>query len=94
MKVSAVITDIIEAAFRKALANRGVEAPRKFEDDMALLGSGLDSLGFAILVTSLEDQLGYDPFVLMEEPVYPETYREFVDIYLAQSSHLSKDVPT
>ncbi len=45
-----------------------------------LLESGLDSLGFAVLVTRLELSLGYDPFSLMEEPVYPQTLGEFVGI--------------
>lgn len=50
-------------------------------DDVVLLESGLDSLGFAILVATLEDELEYDPFTLMEEPVYPTTFGEFVEIY-------------
>ena len=50
-------------------------------DNSVLLESGLDSLGFAILVVRLEETLGYDPFVLMSEPVYPKTFGEFLDIY-------------
>lgn len=54
---------------------------KDLKDDTVLLDSGLDSLGFAILVSKLEEDLGYDPFVLMEEPVYPKTIGEFIDIY-------------
>lgn len=54
------------------------------QDSDVLLESGLDSLGFAVLVTRLEDSLGYDPFTDMDEPVYPQTLGEFVDVY---SSH-------
>ena len=50
-------------------------------DEIALLESGLDSLGFAILVARLEEELGYDPFVMMDVPVYPRTLSEFVEIY-------------
>lgn len=50
-------------------------------DDTSLLDTGLDSLGFAVLVTRLDEQLGYDPFSLMDEAVYPATFKEFVDIY-------------
>ena len=50
-------------------------------DDTALLDTGLDSLGFAVLVTRLEEELGYDPFSLMDEPVYPTTFVEFVELY-------------
>jgi acyl carrier protein len=53
----------------------------EIKDDTVLLDSGLDSLGFAILVSRLEEELGYDPFVLMQEAVYPKTFGEFVDIY-------------
>ena len=44
-------------------------------------GVNLDSLGFAVLVTRLEERLGYDPFSLMDEAVYPATFREFVEVY-------------
>lgn len=49
--------------------------------ETVLLESGLDSMGFAVLVTRLEEELGYDPFVLMDEPVYPRTLEDFVAIY-------------
>ncbi len=55
--------------------------PEVFPDNLVLLQSGLDSLGFAILVTQLEQELGFDPFTLMEEAVYPTTFGEFVSIY-------------
>ena len=50
-------------------------------DETVLLESGLDSLGFAILVARLEEELSYDPFVLMDVPVYPRTLGEFIAIY-------------
>ncbi len=53
----------------------------KLEDDSVLLNTGLDSLGFAILVASLEEELDFDPFTIMEEAVYPTTFGEFVAIY-------------
>jgi aryl carrier-like protein len=46
-----------------------------------LLQTGLDSLGFAILVARLESELEYDPFVIMDKPCYPTTYGEFLAIY-------------
>ena len=53
----------------------------KLDDDLVLLDSGLDSLGFAILVALLDEELGYDPFQIMEEPIYPSTFDEFLKIY-------------
>jgi acyl carrier protein len=71
----------IIASLRDAAEIRGGEVRRELSDDTILLDSGLDSLGFAILVTKLEEELGYDPFVQMTEPVYPRTLGEFVEIY-------------
>jgi len=51
------------------------------QDSTVLLESGLDSLGFAMLVSRLEEELGYDPFVQMTEPVYPATLGEFLAVY-------------
>ena len=50
-------------------------------DDTALLATGLDSLGYAILVFRLEEALGYDPFSLSESACYPRTFGEFVRFY-------------
>lgn len=50
-------------------------------DDTVLLESGLDSLGFAMLVAQLEEELGMDPFSEMQIAVYPRTFGEFVQIY-------------
>jgi len=50
-------------------------------DDLVLLDSGLDSLGFAVLVARLEDKLGVDPFTGSEEAVFPVTFGDFVKVY-------------
>ncbi len=50
-------------------------------DDLALLNSGLDSLGFAVLVARLEDTLGIDPFTASEDVMFPQTFGDFVKAY-------------
>lgn len=50
-------------------------------DDLSLMDSGLDSLGFAILVTRLEDKLGFDPFTTADEAPYPETIGDLMNLY-------------
>jgi acyl carrier protein len=50
--------------------------------ETVLLETGLDSLGFAILVSELEMKLGYDPFTICEDAVYPRTYQDFVQFYV------------
>ena len=75
------IRSTIERLLKEQLNNADIEAPNRFDDQLVLLESGLDSLAFAILVTQLEDELGYDPFTMMDEAVYPTTFGEFVEIY-------------
>lgn len=50
-------------------------------DETVLLQSGLDSLGFAMLVAQLEEELGIDPFSQLKIAVYPRTFAEFVSVY-------------
>lgn len=57
-----------------------------FGDDTVLLESGLDSLGFAIVVARLEEKLNADPFSAMDQPIYPRTFADFVGIYAAHFS--------
>jgi len=58
----------------------GTAAPELTETTV-LLESGLDSLGFAIFVSQLEEALGYDPFTLSTDAFYPQTFGEFVAFY-------------
>jgi acyl carrier protein len=58
-------------------------------DNSVQLDSGLDSLGLAILVADLENSLGFDPFVLMDEPAYPNTLGDSVAIYEKFSQKVS-----
>lgn len=74
------LRDHITTAIQEIADMRGTEIG-VLVDETILLESGLDSLGFAILVARLEEDLGYDPFVMMDVPVYPSTLREFIEIY-------------
>ncbi|MFB9213642.1 acyl carrier protein [Vibrio sinaloensis] len=76
-ELRAIITD----TFHEALEATDSTLVGELQDDTVLLESGLDSLGFAILVARLEEELEFDPFTMMDEPVYPTTFKEFVDIY-------------
>lgn len=62
-------------------SENGVVLNSKMDTTTILLESGLDSLGFAILIARLEEELGYDPFTMMDEPVYPQTFGQLVEIY-------------
>jgi acyl carrier protein len=52
-------------------------------DELLLANSGLDSLGFAVLVSRLEDELGCDPFTESENVYFPVTFGDFVRLYEA-----------
>ncbi|MFT6898243.1 MAG: acyl carrier protein [Paraglaciecola sp.] len=49
--------------------------------DTLLLQCGLDSLGYAMLVGQLEEDLGFDPFTELAIQIYPSTFAEFVAVY-------------
>lgn len=72
---------LITQTMRDIAEQTDCELIADLDDDTILLDSGLDSMGFAILVAILEERLGYDPFSLMEEPVYPRDLGELVAIY-------------
>ena len=70
----------VHAAFATvAAAQSKTLAP--LADDTILLDCGLDSLGFALVVAHLEDDLGVDPFTAADEMVFPVTLGDFVALY-------------
>jgi len=72
--------DRIAARFQEVAA--GQEKPLgPLTDDLVLLESGLDSLCFALIVATLEDELGFDPFTESEDVFFPVTFGEFVRFY-------------
>jgi acyl carrier protein len=76
------IKETIRATFSSVFSEQveGCQLPI-INDDLVLLESGLDSMGFAVLVVELEEVLGFDPFSISEEAFYPSTYGEFVSFY-------------
>jgi acyl carrier protein len=50
-------------------------------DSLLLLNSGLDSLCIAVLVASLEDELGVDPFTSDDASTFPLTLGDFIAFY-------------
>jgi acyl carrier protein len=51
------------------------------EDGLSLHETGFDSLGFAILVARLEDDLGIDPFTMSDNAAFPLTMGDFIGAY-------------
>ena len=78
------IETVIRSLFREIYLGQHPDGVMPdLEPGSILLETGLDSLGFAILVTRLEDELGYDPFSLAAEAYYPQTFGELVAFYVA-----------
>ncbi len=76
------IEEVIKEKYIEVIEQTGNELlVTELTDNVLLLESGLDSLGFAILVATLDEELEFDPFTMMDEPVYPSTFGEFVEIY-------------
>ncbi|SPF32151.1 conserved hypothetical protein [Candidatus Sulfopaludibacter sp. SbA4] len=76
MSIRAIVYSEIEQIRQKP----GKHLPQ-LTDDLPLVESGLDSLGVAILVTRLEDNLGLDPFATSGFTSPPVTLREFIRLY-------------
>ena len=77
-----IIRETISATFSRVFIEQagGASLPL-LSDDLVLLESGLDSMGFAVLVVELEEILGFAPFSISEEAFYPSTFGEFVSFY-------------
>jgi len=77
---ASAVRETILAKFREvAAAQEKTIAP--LSDDLVLLDSGLDSLCFAIIVATLEDELGFDPFTEAEDVYFPVTLGDFIRFY-------------
>lgn len=63
------------------IADTSKKALPPLTDNLVLLDSGLDSLGMAVLVTRLEDDLGIDPFSASQVSSPPVTLGEFIQLY-------------
>ena len=78
------VEQAVRTTLLEILDEDGIEAP-ELAPETVLLDTGLDSLGLAVLVTRLELELGYDPFSMMAEAVYPRTLADFVAVYEAHA---------
>jgi hypothetical protein len=65
----------------KLVAEQQRKTLQPLTDDMPLVGSGLDSLCIALVVASLEDELGVDPFGVGGDVAMPATLGEFIEFY-------------
>ena len=68
------------AAMKEIAEEQKVKLPA-LTDELSLHETGFDSLGFAILVARLEDDLGIDPFTMAEDAAFPLTVGDFVRAY-------------
>lgn len=78
--IELAIADVFKEVFLRETGGRGAPI---LEENTVLLETGLDSLGFGVLIVELEDRLGFDPFSLSLEPYYPETFGELVRFYVS-----------
>ncbi len=76
---------VIEQIKRVARQQSRQLAP--LSDSLPLLEMGLDSLCLAILVASLDDELGLDPLSTEANTPFPVTLGDFIAIYEAAADH-------
>jgi len=70
----------IIAEMQRIAAEQEITLP-PLTDDLWLQETGFDSLGFAILVVRLEDDLGIDPFAMSQDAAFPLTIGDFIRAY-------------
>ncbi|MCT2398417.1 acyl carrier protein [Novosphingobium mangrovi (ex Huang et al. 2023)] len=75
------LRDRIISTFEELWAEDHTDPAPELKDDTVLLETGIDSMGFAVFVTMLDDELGFDPFAMDSEAVYPVSFGEFVAFY-------------
>lgn len=80
------LRETIIAALRNVAELTSTTLVDPLTDETVLLQSGLDSMGFAILVAQLEENMQFDPFAMTDEPIYPRTLGEFIAFYERMSS--------
>jgi acyl carrier protein len=56
-------------------------------DSLPLVETGLDSLCLAILVASLDDELGLDPLSNEANTSFPVTLGDFIELYETAAAH-------
>lgn len=81
LELKTTLRDVILTKFQAVAAAQGKPLSGPLTDDLVLLESGLDSLCFAIIVATLEDELGFDPFTEAEDVYFPVTLGDFVRFY-------------
>jgi acyl carrier protein len=81
LELKTTLRGVILAKFQTVAAAQGKPLAAPLTDDLVLLESGLDSLCFAIIVATLEDELGFDPFTEAEDVYFPVTLGDFVRFY-------------
>jgi acyl carrier protein len=79
--MSSAIRQAIVRQFNVIYQEQRNVPPPSFTDDLILQESGVDSMGFAILITRLEEDLGFDPFSDADQPFYPRTLGELITYY-------------
>jgi acyl carrier protein len=74
------VRDAILSTFRQVADAQGrTLAP--LSDNLKLAECGLDSLGFAVVITSLEDSLDAGPFNSSAWEEFPVTLGDFIKLY-------------
>jgi acyl carrier protein len=74
------LRETIVAVFEQVASDQGRKLV-PLTDEVKLTDCGLDSLSFAIVVSSLEDTLGVDPFNASEWVEFPVTFADFIKSY-------------
>jgi len=74
------VREVVRRIFIKVAAAQD-RALQPLADDLPLIDSGVDSLCIAVIVAELERELGFDPFLDLDESRFPADFGDFVRLY-------------
>lgn len=76
------VEEVVRSTLKEVLESKGTSGDIVLEEESPLADVGLDSLDWAVVVISLEQRLGVDPFSQQTEYDIPNTIREFIYFYV------------
>ncbi|MDQ0995408.1 acyl carrier protein [Phyllobacterium ifriqiyense] len=75
------VREIILAEYVSVIAPKSGALVAMPDDETMLYDTGLDSLGFSVLMARLQDSLEWDPFSHSATSFEPQTFGDFVSFY-------------
>ena len=88
MKIETRLNELVRQENEMASGNSSVELLK----ETVLAETGLDSLGFATMLFTMEQEFMLDPFGGTDDIIYPETFGELIALYEGEQRQMELSV--